>query len=565
MAEKAMDNGKIEFIINYKNEQYLAECLLHINRLQIPKGYEIGILSIAEISDREDEYYAEPVKSNAKYKVYLKENTFIIDDTFLYHIISIFRGNENVAAIGVLGHDSRTDIAGVEQCNSGRLLVGGSTGVQEVNYQKDKEGWKPVCMLCDVLIATQYEAEGTEGLSGNDAAVWCGKFIEKGYDVIIPYQHISWCLFDMDNQRGETYSKYKFLMRNIELWHDPDLAALLKELLESGQMSVELCQKLVEECACSPDIMKWYIIDLLTGTRKKEKYLPANGNIDMENKQDNVMDIITSFDEKWSIYAAVMLQSLYENNPHVRICAHVLQRNVSERNKRALQEQAESLGSHIIFYDFKREWLPADIRTTSFWPLETYFRLFVTDILPKSIRRALYLDPDIIVNKSIYEFYYMDMREKEIISCREFNRKPDGFGDSRDEIFASCMYEEEFEYFNAGVMLLNLEQLRRTVKGSDYIEMLKGKNGKLLAGDQDLLNLFHWKNTGFVDEFRYDFFPITCFGEIENLSANEVKQQASIIHYGGEKPWGGASLYNPHLLWWEYAVRTLEHMWGIVR
>ena len=84
MAEKAMDNGKIEFIINYKNEQYLAECLLHINRLQIPKGYEIGILSIAEIPDREDGYYAEPVKSNAKYKVYLKENTFIVDDTFLY-------------------------------------------------------------------------------------------------------------------------------------------------------------------------------------------------------------------------------------------------------------------------------------------------------------------------------------------------------------------------------------------------------------------------------------------------------------------------------------------------
>lgn len=85
-----MDNRKIEFIINYKNEQYLAECLLYIHRLQIPKGYEIAISGMAETSDRTDEDYTKPVQSNAKYKVYLRENTFIVDDTFLYHMISIF-------------------------------------------------------------------------------------------------------------------------------------------------------------------------------------------------------------------------------------------------------------------------------------------------------------------------------------------------------------------------------------------------------------------------------------------------------------------------------------------
>lgn len=42
-----MNEQKICFIICYNNELYLSECIRYLNRLEIPDGFELDLLTIA--------------------------------------------------------------------------------------------------------------------------------------------------------------------------------------------------------------------------------------------------------------------------------------------------------------------------------------------------------------------------------------------------------------------------------------------------------------------------------------------------------------------------------------
>lgn len=551
-----MNNKVIAFIIYSENEMYLKECISYIERLKVPMGYSIQVLSISETVELARDYNEVLAECDAKYKVYMTGNSFIINDYFVYDIISLFQQNTEVGMIGVLGNTTDVNKNQIKDCNYGKILYGDATGVKKIELQ-DNEKFEDAQVVSEVLFITQYDLNWSEGTDEQYLAKQCQKYREKGWKVIIPYQKNIWCLCDCDYEKSDLYCKYKFLLRNIEYWHDLESAEMLKEMLLGGILPVETLEQLMKHNLFAYHIMKWYVMDLIGGTRKPEKYLLANGIIDIENKQKNVMHIVTAFDEKWGIYAGIMLESLYENNMMACIHIHVLQKDIPKWVKNQLELQAKKFNNRIYFYDFEMEKLPSDVKTTDWWTVETYFRLFMIDILPKEIDRVLYLDPDIIVNKPIYDLYFMNMCGKELVSCREFNRKKDGFGDERDQLFAFCMNDKEFEYFNAGVMLIDIGQMRGKISGKDYLELLRDSKEGLKALDQDLMNLMHWKNTGFVDEFRYDFFPETCMGRIEGLEKEEMIQQTAIIHYAGTKPWGALKLgIDSHKVWWYYAVKT---------
>lgn len=194
--------------------------------------------------------------------------------------------------------------------------------------------------------------------------------------------------------------------------------------------------------------------------------------------------------------------------------------------------------------------------TTAEWSIEAYFRLFMADILPQNVDRILYLDVDIIVNKPLYDFYYMDMQQHEIVGCRDFSLiLKEGFTDRRKDLFDSIWNDERFVYINSGVMLVDITHLRAKKEKLVYMQVLMEQKNRIVAPDQDIINLVHWKNIGLVDEYRYDFFN-ACF---KGLKAEEVKQYVSIIHYAGPKPWApiDTSLH-AHRIWWEYVKRIKE-------
>lgn len=266
------------------------------------------------------------------------------------------------------------------------------------------------------------------------------------------------------------------------------------------------------------------------------------------------MNIATSLNQKYMRYAYVMMTSVLENNPET-IHFFLLQNDLSETDRLLFTELSSKYNCEITYLDIDSDRFSSDfITTTDTWSLEAYFRLLLIQILPDDVDRLLYLDVDIIVNKPLVSLYEQDFEGKNFCVCKEITFTG-SFPDYRQEVFATLL-DQGYQYFNSGVMLWNIKQLRDQNYTFDrYMEIARTIGHKLLAFDQDLLNLTHHKEVKYVDEYLYDLFP--RFAYANGIHYEDVINETVILHFTGEKPWQGKYIhYDIEKIWWEYAKKT---------
>lgn len=266
------------------------------------------------------------------------------------------------------------------------------------------------------------------------------------------------------------------------------------------------------------------------------------------------MNVVISVNHKWLRYAVVMLNSLIKNHRNVDLHIYVLHRTLSNEDE-AVLTQLSGFHVDISFIVVPNDLCPVkeiiEWGIEKGWEPEVFFRLALIELLPKTIERILYLDVDIIVNQSLLELYFCEMGEAKLAVCGEFYSTPP-FNDYRDQIFGAY-YENGFLYFNSGVMLLNLTQLRKKVSFGYYMEILDQIKEKINYPDQDLLNYCHWNESIFLESRMYNLQAKRAFTDLQ-WNYDYIKDNIAIVHYTGEKPWKGAGIhYNIEQLWWDYA------------
>ena len=150
----------------------------------------------------------------------------------------------------------------------------------------------------------------------------------------------------------------------------------------------------------------------------------------------------------------------------------------------------------------------------------TYARFLLGELLPIDAQTVLYLDSDLIVVGPL----------DGILDCSTMasdDRRPIVRAVPRD----SGHHLEEFgfrsdRYFNAGVLLVDLEQWRREGIQHQLFERAEKLFGKLHLWDQDVLNL--------VLEGRWSELP----GHFNETALETKTADARIVHFvGGTKPW----------------------------
>lgn len=114
----------------------------------------------------------------------------------------------------------------------------------------------------------------------------------------------------------------------------------------------------------------------------------------------------------------------------------------------------------------------------------TYARLFLPEFL--SVGRVIYLDADLIVEVDIAELWQQKLHDKCIGAVSWQIRKT--AHDS--QLFIHLGEDIEKPYFNAGVLLMNLDGMRTSNVTSQLIEAAKKLKGKLISHDQSLINLY---------------------------------------------------------------------------
>ncbi len=225
-----MNEKKVCFIFCSNDQLYTEECLYYINHLNIPEGYEVDALAIEGAVSMTAGYNEGMQASDAKYKVYLHQDVFIVNPDFIQDFIDIFRKDARIGMIGMIGSPRLPD-SGImwddERC--GAIYVPA--------YNKDslfRAGGEDALMEVEavdgLLMITQYDIPWREDLFDKWDFYDCSQsqeFIRRGYRIVVPWMKEPWCLHDsmisyMTSYDGE---RQKFLREYFETGRAPECQA----------------------------------------------------------------------------------------------------------------------------------------------------------------------------------------------------------------------------------------------------------------------------------------------------------------------------------------------------
>ena len=165
------------------------------------------------------------------------------------------------------------------------------------------------------------------------------------------------------------------------------------------------------------------------------------------------MNIVVSLNANYLRPLCVMLRSLLDANPGEKADVYVLHASLSPEAfsfaRSALPDGRLRLFDVRVPEDFM-----ADAPVLFHFPKEMYYRIFSARLLPQTLGRALYLDPDMVINRPLAPLYGMELGEHFFAAARSVNPV------SQVEYKLRLDMPEESEYFNSGVLLMNLDALR---------------------------------------------------------------------------------------------------------
>ena len=162
------------------------------------------------------------------------------------------------------------------------------------------------------------------------------------------------------------------------------------------------------------------------------------------------MNILFSINAKFIGLTKTCIQSIIRFDKNIDF--YILHHDLNQEHMDALRNSF--LGCTFHFIEVKQEEFK-EFPISSRYPLEIYYRLFASDLLPDTLDRILYLDVDIVVIQSLKELYNMNFEDNLYIACSHVSENMTHLNAKRLGL------NEDVPYINTGVLLMNLVALRK--------------------------------------------------------------------------------------------------------
>ncbi len=201
------------FIICYNDELCFEECKRYISDLAIPENMEVSVIGINDAKSLTEGYNRAMHSSDAKYKVYLHQDVFIINPHFIEDVISIFKEDSSIGMIGVLGRRERDFSACYwKTWDIGRTYAATPATHVDMNFQDSRQQIRDVVAVDGMIMITQYDVEWREDfLDGFDFydISQSEEFLCAGYRIVVPFQEKPWCIHDCGVTKLSKYDYYR--------------------------------------------------------------------------------------------------------------------------------------------------------------------------------------------------------------------------------------------------------------------------------------------------------------------------------------------------------------------
>jgi lipopolysaccharide biosynthesis glycosyltransferase len=245
------------------------------------------------------------------------------------------------------------------------------------------------------------------------------------------------------------------------------------------------------------------------------------------------VNIVFSSDKDYSQHISVALCSLLENtNETSRLSIFVIDGGIEDNIKELLVKLAERYHSSLSFLSINKD-IFNGANFKGHITEAAYYRIMIPGIFKKTVKKAIYLDCDILVRDNIINLWNIDIGGAIIgaIKLNEYNG------------YDKINLPQGASYFNSGVMIIDLDKWRRNKITEKSIQYIQDHPDRLIAHDQSVLNyLLHdkWYQIHYKWNLRTQIYSLnyrTAGFNDENIFKN-VKENPSIVHFTtASKPW----------------------------
>ncbi|MEA2124765.1 MAG: hypothetical protein QOI80_1547 [Solirubrobacteraceae bacterium] len=255
-------------------------------------------------------------------------------------------------------------------------------------------------------------------------------------------------------------------------------------------------------------------------------------------------------------HSAVMLHSLLERSDGLGVEVHYLHGpRFDPADARLLRAMVEAGGGSIEFLEVPDPDL-AGLPVTDQFTKAMWYRIFLPELLP-DLARVLYLDADTLIVDSIAPLWATDLTDAYLAAVTNV------FQSNHVHRPAELGLAGPHVYFNSGVLLMNLADMRRDGCTAALRECAVGHGDRLEWPDQDALNLV-------LGTRRVELHPRwNCMNAVLRFSAavevfgaaavEEARRSPAIRHFEGpaeNKPWHYLCEENLRDLYFEHRRAT---------
>ncbi|OQM46897.1 hypothetical protein B6A27_03705 [Anoxybacillus sp. UARK-01] len=255
-----MNDKKIAFIYCVNNRDLYEESVRYVKSLHVPEGYEIEFIAIEGAQSITSGYNQAMKQTDAKYKVYLHQDVFIVNKNFLVDTIQLFEKNEQLGMVGVIGAKTipNSGIWWESENKIGKVYDSHTGKIELLQFEEVDQGYEPVQAIDGLLMMTQYDIPWREdifkGWHFYDLSQ-SKEFINAGFHVGVPFQTRPWVVHDcgeiiiseifeinrrifvrkylgIKDSKGDTLNsvKYHHSNQNVDkLFHDSTMYDILEQ------------------------------------------------------------------------------------------------------------------------------------------------------------------------------------------------------------------------------------------------------------------------------------------------------------------------------------------------
>ena len=275
-------------------------------------------------------------------------------------------------------------------------------------------------------------------------------------------------------------------------------------------------------------------------------------NYTQEVNESTKINIVFCLNNSYAMPLAATLKSVTVNlNKSVGVNVFIIG-NISKSNRMLIQSSfiKDNVDIKWVTSSGEIEKLIKCLPVRAHFSKDAYYKLFIPELLPRTVSKVIFLDPDIIALCDLKEFWEIDFEEAYLVAINSEKRK------IRHLFGRSVPPDEQQPEFNTGVMLIDLKKWRDDDVKGRILDFIRNKKymKHIYNVDQDILNqvlVGKWK----------------AADDAWNVSIRfaELKSNPKIIHFiTGGKPWNVAGEKRPLAdIFYKYLDMTAWKGWRL--